>query len=404
MDLIATTDKLAEVCGRLKRAAVVTVDTEFIRDQTFWPELCLVQIAGPEEVVLIDPLAKGLKLEPLYELLAVKKVTKVLHAARQDIEIFHHQAGIIPAPLFDTQVAAMVCGFGDSVSYEALVKRTVNAAVDKSSRFTDWRRRPLSEQQLTYAVADVTHLRGVYEVLAARLKESGREPWVAEEMATLVNPKTYSLAPEDAWRRIKPKSMSRRALAVLMEIAAWREREAQSHNVPRARIMKDEALLEIAHQAPESREVLARLRAVPSGFANSRSAKGLLEAVARALAVPKDELPIAPRARSAPPGAAPTIELLKVLLKMKCEAHGVAPKLVASSEDLEAIAADDNAEVPALSGWRRDLFGADALALKHGELGLSVHDGALALMTLKPKRREPEPQKRAPNATPAKTH
>lgn len=403
MELISTTDKLAEACGRLKRAAVITLDTEFIRDQTYWPELCLVQVAGPEEVVLIDPLAKGLKLEPLYELLAVKKVTKVLHAARQDIEIFHHQAGIIPAPLFDTQVAAMVCGFGDSVSYESLVKRTVHAAVDKSSRFTDWRRRPLSEQQITYAVADVTHLRGVYNVLSAQLKESGREAWVAEEMATLVDPKTYSMAPEDAWRRIKTKSMSRRALAVLMEIAAWREREAQSRNVPRARILKDEALIEIAHQAPESREALGRLRAVPKGFATSRAAKGLLEAVARALAVPKDALPQLPRAKSAPPGAQPTIELLKVLLKIKCEAHGVAPKLVASSEDLEAIAADDNADVPALSGWRRDVFGADALALKHGELGLAVRNGALALMTLR-RRREPEPHKRPPHTAPAKAH
>ncbi len=403
LDLIATTDKLAEACTKLKRAGYLTVDTEFIRDQTYWPELCLVQIAGPDDdVVLVDPLAEGLKLDPLYELLTAKRVTKVLHAARQDIEIFHHQAGLIPAPLFDTQVAAMVLGFGDSVGYEQLVKRTLNAQVDKSSRFTDWRRRPLSEQQLAYAKADVSYLRGAYDVLSARLKESGRESWVGEEMAVLLDPKTYSLEPEDAWRRIKTKSLSRRALAVLIETAAWREREAQSRNVPRARVMKDDSLLEIAMQAPESREALAQLRAVPSGFSNSRAAKPLLEAVARGLALPKDSLPIPPRTRHSAPGAAPTVELLKVLLKVKCEENGVAAKLVATSEDIEAIAADDEADVPALSGWRRDLFGADALALKHGEIGLAMKNGALALITLKPRRREQDTQAQKRGPAPAK--
>jgi ribonuclease D len=382
MELLTTTDSLAEACKRLGRAKYVTVDTEFIRDTTYWPELCLVQIAGPEDVYLIDPLAETLALDPLIELMGAKKVVKVMHAARQDIEIFHHKAGIIPTPLFDTQVAAMVCGFGDSVGYEALVKRFVNASIDKSSRFTDWRRRPLSEQQIAYAVADVTHLRLVYEALEQKLKENEREQWVAEEMAVLLDPATYALNPEDGWKRIKPKSMNRRALGVLMEIAAWREREAQARNVPRARILKDDALVEIALQAPESREALGRLRALPSGFSNSRAAKPVLEAVARGLARPKEEVPALPRPNIVPRGAGPLMELLKVLLKMKCEAHGVAQKLVATTADLEIIAAEEAPDVPALTGWRRDVFGADALALKRGEIGLGVRGGELAVLPI----------------------
>jgi ribonuclease D len=382
MDLLTTTDSLAAAAKALAKTKYVTVDTEFIRDTTYWPELCLVQIAGPEDVYLVDPLAKNIDLAPLIELLTAKKVVKVMHAARQDIEIFHHKAGIIPEPLFDTQVAAMVCGFGDSVGYEALVKRFVNASIDKSSRFTDWRRRPLSEEQVHYAVADVTHLRFVYEALAEKIAQSGRESWVSEEMAVLNDPATYSLAPEEAWKRIKPKSMNRKALSVLMEVAAWREREAQARNVPRARIIKDDALVEIALQAPESREALGRLRALPSGFGNSRAAKPVLEAVARGVARPKDEVPLLPRPRIVPQGAGPLMELLKVLLKMKCEAHGVAQKLVATTADLEIIAADETPDVPALNGWRRDVFGADALALKRGEIGLGVRGGELAVLPI----------------------
>lgn len=377
MELIRESESLADACAKLGQAKFITVDTEFIRDTTYWPELCLVQIAGPEDVVLIDPLAKGLKLDPLFELMAAKKVTKVLHAARQDIEIFHHMAGVIPQPLFDTQVAAMVCGFGDSVGYEALVKQIVNAPIDKSSRFTDWRRRPLSPEQLSYAVADVTHLRVVYEVLRQRLTENGREGWLAEEMAVLLDPATYSTSPEDAWKRIKPKSMNRKALAILIEVAAWREKEARNRNVPRARILKDEALLELAAQAPNSRENLASLRAIPSGFANSRAAKPVLDAVARGVIKPKEEIPALPRARVPVHGTGPLVELLKVLLKMKCETHGVAQKLVASTGDLEAIAAEEDPDVPALTGWRREVFGDDALALKRGEIGIALSGGKL---------------------------
>lgn len=382
MELLTTTDSLADACKRLGSASYVTVDTEFIRDTTYWPELCLVQIAGPSDVFLVDPLSPAIDLDPLIGLLTLKTVVKVMHAARQDIEIFHHKAGIIPEPLFDTQVAAMVCGFGDSVGYEALVKRFANASIDKSSRFTDWRRRPLSEQQLDYAVADVTHLRQIYDALHQKLADNGRELWLAEEMAVLLDPATYALVPEDAWKRIKPKSMNRRALSVLMEVAAWRERDAQSRNVPRARIVKDDALVELALQAPESREALGRLRALPAGFANSRAAKALLEAVARGLSRPKDEVPILPRPKAVPQGAGPLMELLKVLLKMKCEAHGVAQKLVATTSDLEIIAAEDAPEIPALTGWRRDVFGADALALKRGEIGLGVRMGQLAVLPI----------------------
>lgn len=396
MEPIRNTDDLAKACTRLKRNAFVTVDTEFIRDSTYWPELCLVQMAGAddENAVLVDPLAKDLSLDPLFELMKAKSVTKVMHAARQDIEIFHNLSGVIPKPLFDTQVAAMVCGFGDSVSYEALVKRILNESVDKSSRFTDWRRRPLSEQQIAYAAADVTHLRRVYAELSAELASSGRESWVQEEMATLLDPATYTLKPEDAWKRIKPRGINRKALGVLVEVAAWREREAQSRNVPRARIAKDEALVEVALQAPQSKEQLAGLRALPGGFANSRNAKPLLEAVARGLALPKEEIPTLPRPTPLPPNAAPLLELLKVLLKMKCAEHGVAQKLVASTADLELIASEEAPEVRPLIGWRHDVFGADALALKRGELALAVRGGALRLMPIKGDHAEAQASRR----------
>ena len=399
MEPIRTTDELAQACRRLEREPFITVDTEFIRDQTYWPELCLVQMASADDdaVFLVDPLAKDLSLDPLFALMNAEKVTKVMHAARQDIEIFHNLAGLVPRPLFDTQVAAMVCGFGDSVGYEALVKRTLNETIDKSSRFTDWRRRPLSTQQIDYAVADVTHLRRVYVELAAQLAQNGREAWVTEEMATLLDPATYTLVPEDAWKRIKPKGLNRKALGVLVEVAAWREREAQARNVPRARIAKDEALVEVAIQAPQSKEQLAGLRALPGGFANSRGAKALLEAVARGLAKPKEEIPSLPRPKPLHPGAGPLLELLKVLLKMKCAEHGVAQKLVASTADLEIIASEDTADVPALIGWRHDVFGADALALKRGELALAVRGGTLHLMPVKGEHAEaPPPRRRRP--------
>jgi ribonuclease D len=372
MNIITTTSELEAVCARLGSAGYVTVDTEFMRDSTFWSKLCLIQLAGPDDDYVIDPLAADINLSSFYDLMRNKKVVKVFHAARQDIEIFWHEADAIPDPLFDTQVAAMVCGFGDSVGYETLVRRLTGGSVDKSSRFTDWSRRPLSDKQLQYATGDVTHLRKIYEVLARRLTQTGRARWVAEEMAILQDPETYAVRPEDAWKRLKMRFKGQKGLAVLVEVAAWRERQAQERDLPRSRVLKDDALAEIATQIPRSPEELDRLRAVPKGMSNSRSATALMEAIERGLAMPEDKIPVVKDAEPLPPGIGPLVELLKVLLAMRCEQHEVAQKLIAKVSDLELIAAHDEADVPALKGWRREVFGADALRLKRGELAISA--------------------------------
>ena len=344
--------------------------------------------AGPDDEIIVDPLAGKIDLAPFLQLLANPKVKKVFHAARQDIEIFYHLDKVIPAPLFDTQVAAMVCGFGDAVSYENLIKRTMKVQVDKSSRFTDWARRPLTEKQLAYAMADVTHLRQAYEAVFDEIKQSNREAWVDEEMAILSNPSTYNLAPEDAWKRLKARHNGRRAAAVLQKIAAWREAEAQERDLPRGRILKDDALYEIANQAPKNKSELDSLRAVPKGFANSKSAPPLLAAVKAGLDIPKEELPALAKPKPTPPGLTPVVELLKVLLKMKCEEHKVAQKLVANVSDLELLAADDEAPIMALKGWRRELFGDTALALKHGEISLGLN--GRRVVSLKRKKAAPK--------------
>jgi len=380
MNTITDTDTLAAVCARLSTAGYVTVDTEFMRDSTFWSKLCLIQLAGPQEDFIIDPLAPGLDLAPFYELMRNKQVVKVFHAARQDIEIFWHEAETIPDPLFDTQVAAMVCGFGDSVGYETLVKRLTGGSVDKSSRFTDWARRPLSDKQLQYASGDVTHLRKIYEVLARRLTQTGRARWVAEEMAILQDPETYTTRPEDAWKRLKVRFKGSKGLAVLVEVAAWRERQAQDRDLPRSRVLKDDALAEIATQIPRSLEELDRLRAVPKGLSNSRSAAALMEAIERGLNMPEDQIPVVKDAEPLPPGIGPLVELLKVLLAMRCEEHEVAQKLIAKISDLEHIAAHDEADVAALKGWRREVFGADALRLKRGELAIGAKGKRIILI------------------------
>lgn len=385
MQIITATKDLKEICKKLGQADFVTVDTEFMRDSTYWPKLCLIQMAGPDDDVIVDPLADGIDLAPFLQLMGNKKVKKVFHAARQDIEIFYHLDGVIPAPLFDTQVAAMVCGFGDAVSYENLIKRTANVAVDKSSRFTDWSRRPLSERQLTYAMADVTHLRIAYEYLFGQIQKENREAWVDEEMAILQNPGTYNLAPDDAWKRLKARHNGRRAAAILQKVAAWREAEAQERDQPRGRILKDDALYEIANQAPKSKSELDSLRAVPKGFANSKAAQKLLAAVKSGLEIPKDDLPTFSKPKPMPPGITPVVELLKVLLKMKCEEHSVAQKLVANVSDLEMLAANDEAPIAALKGWRREIFGDTALALKHGEISLGLKGRrVVAIKNVKP--------------------
>ncbi len=377
---ITDTEALADFCRRLADADFITVDTEFMRTKTYWPQLCLVQIATPDEAATIDALADGIDLGPLFETMTAPGVIKVFHAARQDIEIFHHLSGTIPEPLFDTQVAAMVCGFGESVGYETLASKLAHAKIDKSMRFTDWSHRPLTERQLHYALSDVTHLRVAYEKLVGQLKTSGRGPWLDDEMAILINPATYITDPADAWRRLKTRSSNPRFLAVLKEMAAWRESEAQGRDLTRNRVLRDETLLDIAAHRPGSREELLRTRGIDRNSRNPDKADNILAAVARGMDIPDDQCPRAAKPEPLPKGLGATLDLLKVLLKMKCEAEGIAQKLVANSADLERIAVDDDASVAALSGWRRELFGDDALALKHGERALAIDGKALRLI------------------------
>jgi ribonuclease D len=377
MTVITTTAALADACRRMAQHAFVAVDTEFMRETTFWPKLCLIQLASPDEDLIVDPLAPGLSLDPFYALMANPRVEKVFHAARQDIEIVYVQAKTIPAPLFDTQVAAMVCGFGESISYVNLVKQVTGVDLDKSSRFTDWARRPLSEKQLTYARGDVTHLRGVYAALKKELTVEGRESWLAEEMAILSDPSSYRVEPEDAWRRLKLKVRGRKGLAVLIELAAWRERLAQTQDVPRSRILRDDALYDIANQMPTETAQLASLRTLSDGFSRSARAKEIVDAVKRGLARDFKALPEPENGLMVPPDKAALVDLLKVLLKAAAARHRVAPRLIASTEDLERIAVERAPEVAALKGWRRDLFGADAIRLKSGELALTVEGGEI---------------------------
>ena len=372
MPLITTTEQLAAFCARHEGAEYLTVDTEFMRERTYWPKLCLVQVGGATEAVAIDPLAAGIDLSPLFALLENPKILKVFHAARQDVEIFYNLTGKVPAPMFDSQVAAMVCGFGEAASYETLASSLAGAKIDKSSRFTDWAHRPLTEKQLAYALDDVIHLRQVYEKLRAKLEKSGRGSWVGEEMAFLSHASTYAVNPKDVWRRLKLRGEKPRSRAILQEIAAWRESEAQRIDVPRNRILRDEAMLEIAHHPPQSVADLARIRGVGNGFAESRAGGELIAAVARGVALPLDQAPPGEERRVLPNGIGAVIDLLKVLLKQVSDEHGVAAKLIATTDELEAIAATDAADVPALHGWRRELFGNLALALKHGELVMGL--------------------------------
>jgi len=375
MHVITTTLQLADACAELARHPYVALDTEFLREQTFWPELCLIQLAGPELEVIVDPLAPGLQLTPFFELMAEPRTLKVFHAGRQDIEIIYARARIIPHPIFDTQVAAMVCGFGDAVSYGNLVKRITGAEVDKSMRFTDWSRRPLTEKQLRYALGDVTHLLKIYQYLRKELDRTGRESWLLEEMATLTDPKTYTFRPEDAWRRLKLRVKNRKALGALVELAAWREEQAQLHNVPRARILRDEALYDIANHAPTDTAKLGQLRTLSEGFSRSARAREIVEAVRRGLARDPKTLPALRAGNGLTAEATALVDLLKVLLKAAAARNRVAPRLIADSDDLERIAIESQPEVAALRGWRRELFGEDALRLKRGEIALAVRDG-----------------------------
>ena len=381
MKLITDTESLARLCSDLGRDEFVTVDTEFMRESTYWPDLCLIQLAGSATTGLIDPLAPGLDLQPFFDLMNKPDVLKVFHAARQDIEIMVHRAGIVPRPVFDTQIAAMVCGFGDQVGYEAIVRKLAKAQIDKSSRFTDWSRRPLTDKQLAYALADVTHLRVVYEKLKLQLDSTGREHWLREEMNILTNPATYRTEPEDAWRRIKVRLKSKKQLGVLVAVSAWREHEAREKNVPRSRILKDDAIAEIAVQIPQTKQALAELRALPKGFANSRTGDAILVAVKAGLETDPKTLPALDSGRddmSEQTQAA--AEILKLALKVVCGQEGIAPKLVASSSDIEAIAESDTADVALRHGWRREVFGDLALDIKAGRAMIGLYDGKVTIV------------------------
>ena len=382
MRIVKSTADLTTLVSELERAPYIALDTEFMRDQTYWPKLCLLQVASPDVAAIVDPLSDGLDLAPLYKLAGAPHIVKVFHAARQDIEIFYHQGGVIPDPLFDTQIAAMVCGFGEAASYEMLARKLANVEIDKSARFTDWSRRPLTGRQMEYALADVTHLRTVYEKLTRQLESSGRATWLDEEISALKSSDLYELDPVNAWKRLKPRTGNKRFLAMLAALAEWREREAQSRDVPRNRVMKDEALMEIAAHPPDDAEGLERIRAIPRGFAASRSGKAVMDAVRNGHSAPppKDADQLGARHKHEP--AAAVVDLLKTLLRLRANEVGVAPRLIANADDIERLAAGEN-DVAALHGWRADVFGRDALALRAGKLAIALERGNAVVVKLK---------------------
>jgi ribonuclease D len=383
MAVIADSTSLTKFCDRLIKSSYITVDTEFMRDQTYWPRLCLVQIADEHEATAIDTLAKGIDITPLLNLLANPRILKIFHAARQDLEIFYKLMGKLPSPIFDTQVAAMVCGFGDSAGYDTLVRKLTDETIDKSSRFTDWALRPLSQRQINYALGDVTHLRQVYIKLNEMLGQNNRHNWMDEELNILRDTKNYTFEPEDAWRRIKYRAPKPRFLAILKEVAAWREIEAQNKDIPRNRIVRDESLIEISHHAPKTINDLSRARGLSLKKAEGSLGKALLNAVKVGLNIPSENLPEVKRDAPLPKGIGPITDLLKVLLKLKCEKHDVAQKLIATVNDMEQIAAfGQNANVPALQGWRQEVFGIDALRLRSGQLAMVIKDHNLELVEI----------------------
>ncbi|EKN00236.1 ribonuclease D [Acidocella sp. MX-AZ02] len=382
IEFIATSEALEALCARLETEAFVTVDTEFMREKTYYPELCLVQLGGAEDTAVVDAQAPGMDLAPLGRLLAKESVVKVFHACRQDVEIFLQLFGAVPVPLFDTQVAAMVAGFGDQVGYDSLVNALTGAHIDKAHRFSDWSARPLSKSQINYAAADVTHLRDVYEKLSAKLAAEGRLEWVAEEMAVLTQPETYRVDPERAWERLKIRSNNRRQLGLAKAIAAWREREAQRINIPRGRLLKDEQVPEIASLAPDDAEALSKARGISAGFANGKSGASLLAAIKEAKGWPESELPKAERQRESAKASPALVALLKVLLAAAAEKNNVAARLVAGSDDIEALALDETAPNPVLEGWRREMFGETALRLIRGQIAISTQGKRIKIVEL----------------------
>ena len=392
MKIITKTDELAKVCAILAEADFVCVDTEFMRESTFWPELCLIQMAGGDTEVIVDPLASGLELEPFFELMRDERITKVFHAARQDIEIVHYLSDSLPTPVFDTQIAAMVCGFGEQVGYADLIQKTLNIPIDKTSRYSDWRRRPLQEHQLIYALADVTHLANAYPILLNKISTANRSSWLTEEMSALVSPDLYRQHPDDAWKRLKLRNIKHNRLGVLIELAKWREATAQSRNLPRNRVVKDDVIYEVANRAPANEDELGNLRSVTKGIVRSSYGAELLKGVKRGLSIDRDQLPEIKRAPRLSSEQQAIVELLRVLLKTTAVKHNVASKIIANARDLEKIALDDNADVSALKGWRRDLFGSDAIALKHGKISLGLRNGIISAIEVTDIREPSEPR------------
>lgn len=383
MPIITKSDDVAAFCKELSVHEFVTIDTEFLREKTYYPKLCLVQLSGPDKKArAIDPLVEGIDLSPLFELLANKKILKVFHSGRQDLEIFYNLTGAVVQSFFDTQIAAMVCGYGDSVGYENIVRQVSGYQVDKSSQFTNWSIRPLSDKQITYALGDVTHLCDVYLHLKAELEKRGRTEWVVQEEKILNNPDTYANDPYKAWARIKIKSPKAKSLAVLRELAAWREMQAQKRDIPKTWVMRDDALSDMANQAPQNKNQLAKIRNVSKDMAEGKTGAQLLKVIAKGLETPRDTWPVPKRKASLSQGAMAMVDILKMLLKVQSAVHDVAPKIIASAADIEAIAQDDNADVPALSGWRKEIFGGDALAVKHGKLAIGLKDGKITVFNI----------------------
>ena len=383
MPIITKSDDVAAFCKELSVHEFVTIDTEFLREKTYYPKLCLVQLSGPDKKArAIDPLVEGIDLSPLFELLANKNILKVFHSGRQDLEIFYNLTGAVVQSFFDTQIAAMVCGYGDSVGYENIVRQVSGYQVDKSSQFTNWSIRPLSDKQITYALGDVTHLCDVYLHLKAELEKRGRTEWVAQEERILNNPDTYANDPYKAWERIKIKSPKAKSLAVLRELAAWREMQAQKRDIPKTWVMRDDALSDMANQAPQNKNQLAKIRNVSKEMAEGKTGVQLLKVIAKGLETPRDTWPVPKRKASLSQGAMAMVDILKMLLKVQSAVHDVAPKVIASAADIEAIAQDDNADVPALEGWRKDVFGEGALAVKHGKLAIGLKDGKITVFKI----------------------
>ncbi len=382
MSVITTNDQLEALCKRLGKSDYITVDTEFLRTKTYYSKLCLIQVANEEEYHAIDPLAPGINLDPFYDLLTNENILKVFHASRQDIEIFVNEKGVVPKPLFDSQVAAMVCGYGDSIGYEKLVLSLAGATLDKSTRITDWSRRPLTQRQIDYALGDVTHLRVIYKKLNEQLTKNDRSHWLVQEMNDLTNPDTFIVLPENAWKRLKIRSSNRLFNAIARALAEWRENEAQSRNIPRNRVMRDEVLLEVSAVRPEHTNALGSIRGLSPQFSQSKSGQKVLAAVKEVMNLPTDSLPEITRKRPPAQNNDPVMELLKVLLKLTCQNENVAPKLIASVDDLEKLAEKDDADIPALAGWRFDLFGKQALAVKQGKLAFVMENGTITLISM----------------------